>query len=65
MNVFEEMTQTIMFYVDKAVARLDSMDQSNRDNDDKSVLEKLLLIDRRIAIIMAFDMILAGVDTVK
>lgn len=65
MDVFDQMTQTIMHYVDKAVARLDSMDQSKRDDSDKSVLEKLLLIDRRMAIVMAFDMILAGVDTVR
>lgn len=64
MNVFDQMTQTIMHYIDKAVERLDSMDQSKRDNGDKSVLEKLLLIDRRLAIVMAFDMLLAGTDTV-
>lgn len=30
-----------------------------------SVLEKLLKIDRRVAIVMALDMLLAGVDTVR
>lgn len=65
MDVFDQMTATIMLYVDKAVARLDARDQLN-DNEagDRSVLEKLLMIDRRIAIVMAFDMLLAGVDTV-
>lgn len=64
MNVFDQMTETIMFYVDKAVSRLDTIDQTKSDASDRSVLEKLLLIDRRIAMVMAFDMILAGVDTV-
>lgn len=65
MNVFDQMTETIMFYVDQAVSRLDVKGGSQNDASDRSVLEKLLLIDRRIAIVMAFDMILAGVDTVS
>lgn len=66
MEVFDQMTETIMLYVDKAVARLDARDQLNNNGaSDRSVLEKLLMIDRRIAIVMAFDMLLAGVDTVK
>lgn len=64
MDVFDQMTKTIMHYVDRSVSRLDAIDKSRSDANDKSVLEKLLLIDRRIAIVMAFDMILAGVDTV-
>lgn len=65
MNVFDQMTGTIMQYIDKAVARLDANDRLASTASDRSVLEKLLLIDRRIAIVMAFDMILAGVDTVN
>lgn len=65
MNVFDQMTETIMFYVDRAVARLDARAQSNNEASDRSVLEKLLMIDRRIAIVMAFDMLFAGVDTVE
>lgn len=64
MDVFDQMTKTIMYYVDRSVSRLDAIDKNRSDANDKSVLEKLLLIDRRIAIVMAFDMILAGVDTV-
>lgn len=66
MDVFDQMTATIMLYVDKAVARLDARGQlNNNEASDRSVLEKLLMIDRRIAIVMAFDMLLAGVDTVS
>lgn len=64
MEVFDEMTKTIMHYIDRAVSRLDAIDQTKSGASDRSVLEKLLLIDRRIAMVMAFDMILAGVDTV-
>lgn len=65
MNIFDQMTETIMFYIDNATLRLDARRKSeNGASDSDSVLEKLLLIDRRIAMVMAFDMILAGVDTV-
>lgn len=63
MCVFDQMTETIMKYVDRAVIRLDTKSKLG-DESDRSILEKLLLIDRRIAIVMAFDMLLAGVDTV-
>lgn len=36
----------------------------NKNNEEKGVLEKLLDIDPEIAVIMASDMLLAGVDTV-
>lgn len=64
MNIFDQMTEIIMFYVDNAVKRLEEQGQLDSDASDRSVLEKLLLIDRRIAVVMAFDMLLAGVDTV-
>lgn len=65
MNIFDQMTEVIMFYVDNAVKRLEEQKQLENGANDRSVLEKLLLIDRRIAVVMAFDMLLAGVDTVK
>lgn len=66
MATFDEMTDVIMKYVDKAVVRLDaSTEKTHSNSDDRSILEKLLKIDRRIAIVMAFDMLLAGVDTVS
>lgn len=65
MAIFDQMTETIMNYVDKAVVRLDANNKDQSIVADRSVLEKLLLIDRRIAIVMVFDMLLAGVDTVN
>lgn len=36
------------------------------ENDkEKGILFKLLQIDKRIATVMAFDMIFAGIDTVR
>lgn len=53
-----------MKYIDRAVERMDAKEKAG-DASDGSVLEKLLAIDRQIAIVMAFDMMLAGVDTVS
>lgn len=64
MAVFDYMTETIMKYIDRAIERLDAKGNSV-DDSNRSVLEKLLLIDRKVAILMAYDMILAGVDTVS
>lgn len=55
------------FYINEAIERLE---QEQRDGkpakleNEKSVLEKLLRIDRKIAKVMAMDMLMAGVDTV-
>lgn len=65
MWTFDEMTKVIMKYVDQAVVRLDNSNDGTDTAQDRSILEKLLKIDRRIAIVMAFDMLLAGVDTVS
>lgn len=34
------------------------------ENSEESVLQKLLKIDKKLAIVMALDMLMAGVDTV-
>lgn len=48
--------------MDEAVVRLEN--SPSTDTKNKSVLEKLLKVDRKVAVLMAFDMLLAGVDTV-
>lgn len=47
----------------------DDINKKNNNKDvneqsEKSVLEKLLKIDERFAVVMSLDMLLAGVDTV-
>uniref|UniRef100_A0A1Q3FMB7 Putative cytochrome p450 12a4 mitochondrial n=1 Tax=Culex tarsalis TaxID=7177 RepID=A0A1Q3FMB7_CULTA len=61
MTVFDELTRIIMAKVDEAVIRLDK--NPSLDSDSQSVLEKLLKVNRDVAVVMAFDMLLAGVDT--
>lgn len=61
MTLFDEVTRVVMAKVNEAVVRLEKNPTTN--NDNQSVLEKLLKIDRNVAIVMALDMLLAGVDT--
>lgn len=64
MAIFDYLTNTVKEYVDRAVERLDAKDKFG-DKSDRSVLEKLLEVDRKLAIIVALDTVLAGVDTVS
>lgn len=49
--------------IDKSIEEIKIKPQDA--DKENSVLEKLLKIDKRVAIIMALDMLMAGVDTVK
>ena len=51
-----------MKYVEDAAQNLKN--SPPKPESERGVLEKLLQIDQHIAMIMAFDMLLAGVDTV-
>lgn len=53
-------------YVNEAVAVMDKMEKDGIEGNglnEESVLQKLLRIDRRYAILMVFDMLFAGIDT--
>lgn len=54
----------VSHYIDKSVKELSNKQEEVFDHE-QSVLQKLLKIDRQTAIIMASDMLLAGVDTVR
>uniref|UniRef100_A0A0K8UE67 Putative cytochrome P450 12c1, mitochondrial n=2 Tax=Bactrocera latifrons TaxID=174628 RepID=A0A0K8UE67_BACLA len=47
-------------YVNEALVRLE--ENHSKDGEERSVLEKLLKINRKTAIVMAMDMLMAGVD---
>lgn len=53
-----------LYYVDKAVANFEK-NPSIENNRELSVLEKLLKVDKNVALVMALDMFMAGVDTVR
>ncbi|XP_033255024.1 probable cytochrome P450 12a5, mitochondrial [Drosophila miranda] len=52
-------------YLDEAIERLEKEAKEGvvRPESEQSVLEKLLKIDKKVATVMAMDMLMAGVDT--
>ncbi|KAH8243064.1 hypothetical protein KR032_004292 [Drosophila birchii] len=54
-------------YVKEAIKRLEKEAKEGvvRPENEQSVLEKLLKVDKRVATVMAMDMLMAGVDTVS
>ncbi|KFB35469.1 cytochrome P450 CYP12F2 [Anopheles sinensis] len=60
MNVFDDLTNVIMAKIDVAASRIQN---SPSHAENQSVLEKLLKIDKHVAMIMSFDMLMAGIDT--
>ncbi|KAH8264316.1 hypothetical protein KR038_006388 [Drosophila bunnanda] len=52
-------------YVEEAIARLEKEAKAGvvRPENEQSVLEKLLKVDKKVATVMAMDMLMAGVDT--
>ncbi|XP_052738160.1 cytochrome P450 CYP12A2-like [Bicyclus anynana] len=60
-KLYEEHMKLNEYFIDKASAELKSTGE--KDYKDKSVLEKVLDIDRKIALATAYDMLFGGVDT--
>ncbi|XP_053692438.1 probable cytochrome P450 12a5, mitochondrial [Sabethes cyaneus] len=61
MNILDELNELVKSKVDEAVFRFHQ--NPSLESHHKSVLEKLLSHNRFVAVLMAFDMLLAGVDT--
>lgn len=65
MNSFDTMTDITLFYIEKSIEQFEKRSKSEHQLErEPSVLEKLLKINKNVAVIMAIDMLLAGVDTV-
>ncbi|XP_036324712.1 cytochrome P450 CYP12A2-like [Rhagoletis pomonella] len=66
MDALDKLTDLCNKYIDEALKQIE-LDKDGKFTSEvgkeKSVLEKLLRIDRRIAVVMALDMMMAGVDT--
>ena len=54
----------ILHYIDLAIKEMDQENSTSTDNED-SILKKLLRVDKRVAVIVVSDLMLAGVDTVS
>lgn len=62
MRTLDEIAGIVMAMVEESVQELER-NPSQKTPDQQSVLEKLLKIDKDVAIIMAFDMLVVGIDT--
>lgn len=51
-------------HIDKAIERIASQTE-NDESHEESVLKKILQVDKDYAVVMALDMLLAGIDTVR
>ncbi|XP_030371716.1 probable cytochrome P450 12a4, mitochondrial [Scaptodrosophila lebanonensis] len=65
MKSLDNIQVTTLGFVNEALERLESEAKQGivRADNEQSVLEKLLKIDKKVATIMAMDMLMAGVDT--
>lgn len=66
-NAIDTLQSTASNYVQEALERIDQQKRQGlpeKPENEKSVLEKLVKIDNKIAEVMAIDMLMAGVDTV-
>ncbi|XP_017011348.2 probable cytochrome P450 12c1, mitochondrial [Drosophila takahashii] len=62
-RAMDEIFDTCSMYVNEAIERINRNSAEGNSKDHKSVLEQLLQIDRKFAIVMAMDMLMGGVDT--
>ncbi|SPP87664.1 probable cytochrome P450 12a5, mitochondrial [Drosophila guanche] len=65
MKALDGVQEVTSAYVDEAVERLEKEATEGivRPENEQSVLEKLLKVDKKVATVMAMDMLMAGVDT--
>ncbi|KAI8118151.1 Cytochrome P450 CYP12A2 [Lucilia cuprina] len=66
MQSLDSMLNLTNTYVNEAIKRLEQEKQKGvpeKPEHEKSVLEKLIKIDKKLAIVMAMDLLMAGVDT--
>ncbi|XP_030371717.1 probable cytochrome P450 12a4, mitochondrial [Scaptodrosophila lebanonensis] len=65
MKAFDNIQETTLALVSEALERLEAEAKQGiqRPENEQSVLEKLLKIDKKVATVMAMDMLMAGVDT--
>ncbi|XP_064549419.1 cytochrome P450 CYP12A2-like isoform X1 [Drosophila montana] len=61
-KALDDIQEITVGFVNEAVERLER-EPSNKPEHEQSVLEKLLKTNKQIAIVMAIDMLMAGVDT--
>lgn len=67
MQAMDDVQNVSLKYIDQAIEKLEAEKQRGfeRPEHEKSAFEKLLKIDRKVATVMAMDLLLGGVNTVN
>ena len=60
MKTFDDISEITISFIDETLKEFAQHDHK----EENSVLEKLLKIDKQVALVMAMDMLMAGIDTV-
>ncbi|XP_038209615.1 cytochrome P450 CYP12A2-like [Zerene cesonia] len=63
LDTYERQWNTSAFFIKEAQRQINERGHDIPD-EDKSIIEKLLAVDEKVAIMMASEMLLAGIDTV-
>ncbi|XP_077293104.1 cytochrome P450 CYP12A2-like isoform X2 [Arctopsyche grandis] len=63
MKAYDDQVSFSQGLIQKAVERIEAKNIGDMSDSEPSVLEKLLKVDKNVAIVMALDMLLAGIDT--
>lgn len=61
MNLHDQLTEITRKFVDAALERI----EKENNKEASCVFEKLLRVDKNIAVVMAIDMLFSGLDTVN
>ncbi|XP_034476623.1 cytochrome P450 12b1, mitochondrial [Drosophila innubila] len=61
LQTYDHITEITTNYIEAAIRRFDL--EKNHNQDSKCVLEQLLAFDKKVAVVMAMDMLMAGIDT--
>ncbi|CAD6992842.1 unnamed protein product [Ceratitis capitata] len=66
METLDTLTDICNKYINEALVRIEHDSEGNltsEEGKEKSVLEKLVRVDKKFAVVMALDMMMAGIDT--
>jgi len=66
MSCYDGMTDIVVNIVEREMKLITEQSKLYKKSDnEQSVLEKMLKHDKHIAVVMAMDMLIAGIDTVS
>ncbi|XP_020809616.1 probable cytochrome P450 12c1, mitochondrial [Drosophila serrata] len=62
-RAFDGIFDTCSLYINEAIERIEAKSEKADSKGNKSILEQLLQVDRKFAIVMAMDLLMGGVET--